>query len=89
MRQLQRVGQRLHVGLRIDRARQAVPGETPHRLRRAAQILQHVAQLGGFFEIEFLRRLLHLFLERVHHFARMSLEKIPPPARPAGDRFRR
>ena len=76
MRQLQRVGQRLDIALRIDRARQTVARESTHRFRRAAQIFQHVAQLGGLLEIEFRRRLAHLVFERRDHFARMPFEEI-------------
>ena len=51
-------------------------GKSPHRFRGAAQIVQHVAQLRGFLEIELIRRLPHFVFHRPDHFARMALEEI-------------
>jgi len=51
-------------------------GESPNRFRRAAQIIQHVAQLSCLLEIKLLRRLSHLVFDRRNQFTRMPLEKI-------------
>ena len=75
-RKLKRIAQPLDVAHRIDRTRQAMAGETPRRFRRAPQILEHVPELGRFFEIEFLGRFVHFVFNGRDHLPRVSLQEI-------------
>ena len=75
-RQLERVGQRSDIALGIDRAGQTVAGEASSRFCGAAQVLQHVAQVGRFFEIEFLGGFVHFVFDRRDHLAGMAFQKI-------------
>ena len=74
-RKLQRVAESLHIGQRIDRARQSSAGETPRLPGRFPDVIDHVSQLGRLFEFHFLGRFAHLLVECIDHFARLTLEK--------------
>ena len=75
-RKLQCIGQRLYLRHWIDCARQTAAGKAARRLCRAAQIFNHVAEFGRFFEIHFLRRFAHLPFQRGDHLARVPFEKL-------------
>ena len=76
--ELQRIRQHPNVRHRVDCAWQTATGKAADRLRRTAQIFNHVAQFGCLFEIHFLRGLAHFLFQRGDHLPRMPLKKFAP-----------
>ena len=76
VREPERVAQRLEVGDGINRRGQRVPGEPPRRRGGPAQVVDHVAQLGGLLEIHLDRLGLHLVLQRRDRLARAAFEEV-------------
>jgi hypothetical protein len=78
----------------VDRARQLQPVAhrrrvACHRLRRLAQIIQHVPQLGSPFKIQLRRRRAHLQLQLVEQFLRAPLHEFARPRHPFAILLRR